>query len=54
MQALRKELQAARGNDGEAGKEEKNLYEEMRRVARIVLLAMRSKRGLVATMQDEG
>ena len=29
----------------DTGKDEKNLYKEMRRVARTVLLAMRSKKG---------
>jgi len=48
-----------RSDDGEVhaedtDKDEKNLYEEMRRVARTMLLAMRSKRDLVATLQDEG
>lgn len=33
--------------------EEKKLYEEMRRVARTVLLAMRSERDLMATLQEE-
>lgn len=38
---------------GNAAKEERNLYEEMRRVARTVLLAMRSERDLVAALREE-
>lgn len=37
----------------DANKEEKSLYEEMRRVAQTVLLAMRSERDLMATLQEE-
>jgi len=52
--------QTATSNDGEkevqagnSSTEEKNLYEEMRRVASTVLLAMRSERDLVAALQRE-
>jgi len=37
----------------DANKEEKSLYEEMRRVAQTVLLAMRSERDLMAALQEE-
>jgi hypothetical protein len=52
--------QTATINDGESevqagnsSTEEKNLYEEMRRVASTVLLAMRSERDLVAALQTQ-
>lgn len=52
--------QASTRNNGDndlaaenASKEEKALYEEMRRVARTVLLAMRSERDLMAALQEE-
>ena len=38
---------------GNSSSEEKNLYEEMRRVASTVLLAMRSERDILATLQRE-
>jgi hypothetical protein len=37
----------------EDAKKEENLYEEMRRVAQTVLLAMRSERDLMAALQEE-